>query len=1619
MQINKCVLVFRICRMIVLLLCIAPAGIWCLEKKESWEQTRAANQKTGEISVLSWKIIGPFYPSRSDPAVYRYPPEENPDSSVVYLQKGKRLRWTQAKLQDEYLRINRRERGMFFAQADFEWTGKSNALLRVRTDDAEYLSINGKTVWKKGRHHGHIDTLIPVTLEKKNRLFVKTYGYDSFLRAAFCTEQGIQNQIELLLFLCTTFPHQSLHILSAAKEIRALLGIYRSSLRDTYTDTSLRRLRSAMEACLEKNTSADVLRYYLDFREKTDILPLDTRRIRSWINACEEQQHRGLLFKLARMNITSFANAKEGWQYLRELAATKEFYPEQSKVFTTFCNKNEFYREGADILLSSLDVLGPETRLTALFRAGILYRNAGDYKHALECFDRITASGGTDAPDSSSKHKSIKEVQKEIVAIFRNINKDSTCILPEAIGLKNFMEYIGKKAQKGDISKAAAELIEEIPKYRNTAIRLDKTKAIGGMRYIANECRLLPRAFQEKLYAVLGNSIANRIQLRGYGDRAELRLLMNGLPVTVKAFSKIRRVATTLFQRGEVDAALSWYKMLTDISPESSLLLSIAYGICLRNNLSALNRLKETLREQKKEQPVVFKGRKMNLNDAIKALSAEIPTLPKSNGGEHLLGQISWRQNLSADDFLLYRVGERSTRYVRPAFVPACMGTALYVYTGVMLTVYDVKTGHVLWSVPVSRGGVLSGTPVPVFRILVRGNVLYIRSPGHSFGLNAYDRTSGQMMWSASDIPGIKDLHIASDPVSCNGLIVFVGAKHHWWSRAITNTELFAVALDPQTGELLWKQLLVSGDSRYGDEYLSSQLPRPVETPNGIFIQTNRKLFHMLEPISGTIQWVRAYNRSRQQSYRYNLFVNSVFCYGDSVVSIPRDSSFIYCVNTRNGELRWSASRGRTPLLCGITNGAAVTLGQGIRMLDMKTGGERKSCRFNRATDFTLPVISRDMLWISGENRTAVMDMRSMKETTVVPKIMQHRTLPVGKRAVGFDRDLIYCLCEEKSTVSENEKRTTFMKRTGPNTLMLRKELKKTISNDPAPTQPVKPLQDVNPVLWWQRPVNMSGWSFPRERKNRILLWNKRCVCLAETDYFGTRLWEYSYDPNSFHVRSVRALGDRVLVQGSWKIVCLDLDTGLEVWTVQLPMPLNGIRSRKDTVYILMAESHYKQWQTGILDMTSGRIMVFASGNNRRVPIVWYHPDWMILRIGNGYSSVDILTGKTLWRYETDTRWYKFGTLVSAPDDKPSLLYMQHDDRFQLVDSRTGNEIFISKGWPFLPEAYSRNGKYYFYRKGHTQERVWDTEKQKMEIKWNMDIRELDWISSSNYGFMDHRIVVLNQNKDNYLDLYHIDPESGRKISRQHLFRVNGRSGSLKVVWRTPERELFLMSDRMLYCLRYSADRKTLADRNRARQEILTNGFWNFENDLSIKKAAVTLLGWHPMCGLDEKPLDVSGQKYWFPADRKTDLNRGQDSDCAIQLSCDESRGHLRVTAVVSDDRWTPFHGKSGDCLIFSTGKYSIRMGMNRHLQPVLSGMSRRYIQTYDCRIVADRRMEYTVELNADRRLFHTYYAPSDNKQKRVFSMSIMYRDDDGKGVRGSLVWPCLDQWGTGRCDVR
>ncbi len=322
---------------------------------------------------------------------------------------------------------------------------------------------------------------------------------------------------------------------------------------------------------------------------------------------------------------------------------------------------------------------------------------------------------------------------------------------------------------------------------------------------------------------------------------------------------------------GETDKALEYYEKITGMEPDNAACwyerilqhhadpgtyLEYAYALCLSGRYGRAESLRKSLNKKTLAGQVRFKGNKTSLISGLKALSEEFSVQQEQvhTGIPPVKG---WTDIVLSADRILCRGRNTYNGYVRPPCIPAVAGNMLYFYTGVILRAYNIRTGKHCWSVRVRTGSrTLTETPVLVFRVLVYGDRVYVRVPGGDYSLNAYSRDSGKHVWSSSREPGLGGLHVTGEPALINGMIVFTAARLHKWGRITTNTELFCAALSPDTGKLLWKQLLVSGESGYGDENVSRHLPRALETDHGIFIQTNRKVFQMLDPLSGSIEWV-------------------------------------------------------------------------------------------------------------------------------------------------------------------------------------------------------------------------------------------------------------------------------------------------------------------------------------------------------------------------------------------------------------------------------------------------------------------------------------------------------------------------------------------------------------------------------------------------------------------------------------------------------------------------------------------------------------------------------------------------------------------------------------------
>ena len=152
-----------------------------------------------------------------------------------------------------------------------------------------------------------------------------------------------------------------------------------------------------------------------------------------------------------------------------------------------------------------------------------------------------------------------------------------------------------------------------------------------------------------------------------------------------------------------------------------------------------------------------------------------------------LAGNLKWRTPYGLEWHKRYP-GARST--------PTVDDGRVYVLTGMgRLVCFDARTGAIQWSEDVAKtfGG---EAPVMGFAesVLIHGNKVICTPGGKDAGLVALEKTTGRTIWTSKGF--------SEQSAYCSPILVERGGKY----LIVTITARHVVGLDPETGNLLWRQ---------------------------------------------------------------------------------------------------------------------------------------------------------------------------------------------------------------------------------------------------------------------------------------------------------------------------------------------------------------------------------------------------------------------------------------------------------------------------------------------------------------------------------------------------------------------------------------------------------------------------------------------------------------------------------------------------------------------------------------------------------------------------------------------------------------------------------------------
>ncbi len=168
------------------------------------------------------------------------------------------------------------------------------------------------------------------------------------------------------------------------------------------------------------------------------------------------------------------------------------------------------------------------------------------------------------------------------------------------------------------------------------------------------------------------------------------------------------------------------------------------------------------------------------------------------------------------------------------------------------------------------------------------------------------------------------------------------------------------VALDPETGGLLWKQGIAFADEAFEVDHDRYPLACPIGFGDGVLVcPTQTGLLVGVDALSGTLLWSYCYaeelyqndQRGWRERFRKSWgsegFPAVPKVFGGRVVLLPRQSGNIHCLDGRTGKRVWKTPRGDGEYIGAVTGELVLVVGQRYcRGLSTATGEEVWSARF-------------------------------------------------------------------------------------------------------------------------------------------------------------------------------------------------------------------------------------------------------------------------------------------------------------------------------------------------------------------------------------------------------------------------------------------------------------------------------------------------------------------------------------------------------------------------------------------------------------------------------------------------------------------------------------------------
>ncbi len=297
--------------------------------------------------------------------------------------------------------------------------------------------------------------------------------------------------------------------------------------------------------------------------------------------------------------------------------------------------------------------------------------------------------------------------------------------------------------------------------------------------------------------------------------------------------------------------------------------------------------------------------------------------------------------------------------------------------------------------------------------------------------LVGYNATTGERMWVLGQDGPLDGCRFMNAPVDTN-------------EHALTTYEdkdgLHLLALDPETGAILWRRFLCA--------YVSS--PMPPTNPVGIavensraFIASGKGVVFCTDALTGTVKWATTYNGriSKWQGpkiLRLNRpppkdsqddgwARNTAFVTDNRCVVLPGDTSRILCLSSATGEVLYDHSEIPAGCYVGTHGQNVLTLANGfLRSYSLKTGKVQWRAKVQSATG--RPALAKRSVLVPRENDILRINANSGKRENRLA-VIRNSQVPIGNLLHHNDRiyagalETIYALSPGRQHLAKLNKR--------------------------------------------------------------------------------------------------------------------------------------------------------------------------------------------------------------------------------------------------------------------------------------------------------------------------------------------------------------------------------------------------------------------------------------------------------------------------------------------------------------------------------------------------------------------------------------------------------------------